>query len=194
MPRNPEQLTAVTWSGEYGFVCEDRYRDVHFEPCAWVTRKHFEQYLTESKRLPNLDGAPVASWFLARVARLAGRKFPFSFGQVIGSDGADYWTRFFCLGRPATPVGMLHRSGSVEGIALSLGLLKPVDGEAVLEAFAEALLVMPHNVALCRVIVQYTEMTDPKVSFHVPKVYGWDGRRYIHEEAPEHIVDPSEYG
>ncbi len=49
------------------------------------------------------------------------------------------------------------------------------------------------DVTRCRLVVQYTEFTDPKVAFHVPKVYGWDGRHYINEEAPEYIVDPSEY-
>jgi hypothetical protein len=36
-------------------------------------------------------------------------------------------------------------------------------------------------------------MTDPKVAFHIPKVYGWSGRQYLNEEAPEHAIDPSDY-
>ena len=39
----------------------------------------------------------------------------------------------------------------------------------------------------------WTEMSDPEIAFHIPRVYGWDGNRYLNEEAPEHTVDPSEY-
>jgi hypothetical protein len=193
MPREPEKLSDVIWNGEFGFVCEDRYRDVVFEPCFRAARENFERYLLQSNRLPELGGAPVASWLLARLARLAGHRFPFSFGQVVGSDGAEYSLRFFCFSKPKTPIGVLACVGSAEGIHLSLGLLKAEDGEAILDAFVEALLQEPCNVARCRLVVQYTEMTDPKVAFHLPKVYGWDGRHYLNEVAPEHAVDPSEY-
>jgi hypothetical protein len=193
MPREPEQLADAIWNGEFGFICEDRYHDIYFQPSASLQHKNFDQYLADTKKLPDLAGASVASWFLARVARLAGRRFPFSYGQVIGSDGASYWLRFFCISKPATPIGSLSCLGSTQGIYLKLALLKPLDGTPVLDAFKEALLQKPSEVGRCRVIVQWTDMVDPAIAIHIPKVYGWDGQKYLNEGAPEHALDPSEY-
>jgi hypothetical protein len=193
MARDAEQLSEAIWSGDFGFICEDRYQDVQFPVRASVQRENFEQDLIDSRRLPELNGAPVASWLLARIARLAGCRFPYAFGEVVGSDGADYWLRFLCMTKPAKPAGVVHCSGKADGLELSVSLIKPSDGEAILDAFTEALLQNAAEVKRCRIVVQYTEMTDPEIAFHIPKVYGWDGGRYLNESAPEHTIDPSDY-
>jgi len=191
--RNVSAIPGAFWSGEYGFVCEDRYRDVDIPGALSITRTSVEKTLASSGALPGLHGAPVASWFLARVAFLSAGRFPFSYGQVVGSDGADYCVRFYCMVSPATPSGVLSGCGSSEGVSLGLRHPKEQQGERILDAFHAVLLERPSEVARCRVVVQYTEMTDPEVAFHIPRVYGWDGKRYLNEQSPEHAIDPSEY-
>jgi hypothetical protein len=193
MPRDPNQLNNAIWAGHFGFVCERRYQGVVFPGKAQTVRENLIQTLRESGKLPDLGGAPVASWFLARLAHLCGKRFPYSYGQVIGSDGADYWLRLFCIIRPAIPIGMLHCSGKQERITFSYQHSGWPDPNRVLEKFIEVLLESPSEVSKCKVIVQYTEFCDPNLAFHIPRVYGWNGLRYFNEGAPQHAIDPTEY-
>lgn len=191
--RDASAISAAFWSGKCGFVCEDHYRKIELPGALSLTRTAMEKSLASNEVLPRLDGAPVASWLLARIAALNAAKFPFSYGQVFGSDGADYVLRFYCIVSPTTPAGLLYCCGSSKGITFSLRHPKEQSGDKILDAFQAALLEHPTEVARCRVVVQYTEMTDPQVAFHIPRVYGCNGRRYLNEQAPEHAIDPSEY-
>lgn len=191
--RDASAIPAAFWFGECGFVCEEHYREIEFPGALTLTRTAIDKKLLSSAALPSLDGAPVASWLLARIALLSAGTFPFTYGQVVGSDGADYLVRFYCLISPATPGGILYCSGSSKGVSFSLRHPGEQSGDKILDAFQSALLERPSEVARCRVVVQHTEMTDPELAFHVPRVYGWDGRRYLNEQAPEHAIDPSEY-
>lgn len=191
--RDPSKLTGVVWAGDVGFLCEERYHDIDLPGAVTTTRERLEQELLASGVLPEMSGAPVASWLLARVARLAGKRFPYSYGQVIGSDGADYWLRFYCLKRSGSPIGVLSCFGKQAGVVLSVRHPPDSEPKVLMDSFIRALLAAPGEVSRCRVIVQYIDMTDPEIAFHIPKVYGWDGQRYLNEGAPEHAVDPTEY-
>jgi hypothetical protein len=191
--RDPSQLADVTWVEDVGFMCEERYHDVDPPGAVTTKREHVDKELLATEALPDLAGAPVASWLLARVARLTGKRFPYSYGQVVGSDGADYWLRFYCLSRSGSPIGVLSCFGSQAGVVLAVRHVPSSEPNVLLDSFIRALLAAPGDVSRCRVIVQYTEMTDPEVAFHIPRVYGWNGSRYLNEGAPEHAVDPSDY-
>jgi hypothetical protein len=191
--RDPSKLTRVIWAEDIGFLCEERYHDVDLPGAVTTKRERVDQELLAAGVLPDLSGAPVASWLLARVARLAGKRFPYSYGQVVGSDGADYWLRFYCLSRSSNPLGVLSCFGKQAGVVLAVRHPPGSEPNILLDSFIRALLAAPSDVSRCRVIVQYTEMTDPEIAFHIPRVYGWDGRRYLNEGAPEHAVDPTEY-
>lgn len=176
-----------------GFVCERRYQGADFPGKTYTTREDFEETLRKSGKLPDLRGAPIASWYLARLARLCGKRFPYSYGKVIGSDGADYWLRLHCLKRSATPIGIIQCLGKQTGISLCFQHAELLEADSVLDKFIRALLEAPQDVSRCKVIVQYTEMCDPNVAFHIPRVYGWNGLRYFNEGAPQHAIDPTEY-
>jgi hypothetical protein len=103
--------------------------------CNLVTRSGIEKTLSSSGALPPLNGAPVGSWLLARIAFLSGKRFPFSYGQVVGSDGADYFVRFYCVVSPATRAGVLLCCGSPQGISFGLGHPRGQQGDRTLDAF-----------------------------------------------------------
>jgi hypothetical protein len=193
VPRDLDQLNDAIWIDDIAYLCERRYQGVEFPGKVYTDRKDFEQSLKDSGKLPELGRAPIACWFLARLAHLCGKRFPYSYGQVIGSDGADYWLRFFCIQRPATPIGVLHCSGKQAGITLCFQHGESQSAEVALDRFIGALLEAPQAVSRCKVIVQYTEFCDPSLAFHVPRVYGWNGLRYFNEGAPQHAIDPTEY-
>lgn len=189
----PAKSTGVLWVEEVGFLCDQHCHDMDLPDFGKATREHADEELLATGALPDLGGAPVASWLLARVARLAGKRFPYSYGEVVGSDGADYWLHFYCLSRTGNPLGVLSCFANQLAVVLTVNHSPQVDPNVLLNSFIRLLLAEPDKVSRCRIIVQYTEMTDPKVACHIPRVYGWDGRRYLNEGAPEHAVDPGEY-
>jgi hypothetical protein len=146
-------IPGAFWSSECGFVCEDHYRDIDLAGALLVTRSGIEKTLSSSGALPPLNGDPVASWLLARIAFLSGKRFPFSYGQVVGSDGADYFVRFYCVVSPATPTGVLLCRGSSQGISFGLRHPRDQQGDRLLDAFQAVLLERPSEVARCRVVV-----------------------------------------
>ncbi len=144
--------------------------------------------------LPDLSGAPVASWLLARIARLAGKRFPYSYGEVAGSDAASYWVRYFVISQTGKPVGILSVLGTARDITLSLAHTSDTVPEEICAAFLAGLLHEPNNIARCRLVSVYTELTDPDCRFALPRVYGWDGKRFFNETAPEHALEtPGNY-
>ena len=191
--RDLSNIPGIFWSEDIGFVCEDRYRDVGVSDGQLINRPDIRDVLQASHKLPPLAGAPVASWVLARLALLCGRKYPFSHGQVLGSDGADYWLRFYCILRSGKPAGIVVCCGSEDHVALSSKHPKAVEGNQILDAFQNALLAEPNKVIPCRIVVQYTEFTDPEIAFHIPRAYGYDGEQFLNEQCPEHAIDPTEY-
>jgi hypothetical protein len=193
MPRDKSQLKDAFWRNHFGFVAEDRYHVVDLPGSFTSKRDALEKTFVHSGRLPNLKGAPVASWVLARLSFLAGRNFPYSYDAVIGSDGADFWLRFYCISEELSPLGLVSLTGSNRGINLWAKHLKQEDGNGICDAFIGEMIASPQSLAKCRIVVQYTEMTDPNIRFIMPRIYGWDGRKFLDGEAPEHAIDPDEY-
>ena len=193
MLRDLNQLNDAIWIDDVAFICERHSQGIEFPGKLYTYRKDFEQTLKDSGKLPERGGAPIASWLLARLARLCGKRFPFSYGQVIGSDDADYWLHFSCIQRPATPIGVLHCGGKQTDVRLCFQRGQSQRAHPVLDTFIRALLEAPQEVSRCKVIVQYTEFCDPNLAFHIPRVYGWNGLRYFNEGAPHHAIDPTEY-
>ena len=153
-------------------------------------RVAIQNVLLSSGVLPDLSGAPVASWLLSRIAYLAAKRFPYSYGQVVGSDAAAYWVRYFVVSEAGKPVAMLSVSANTRDIRLDLTHTDEVTAKEIYGAFVSAILEKPAAIARCRIISVYTEMTDPDCRFTLPRVYGWDGKRFLNETAPEHALEP----
>jgi len=193
MPRDKTTLKDAFWRGGFGFVAESQYQDAVLPKAFTTRREDLHNIFLGSSELPDLKGAPVASWVLARLAFLSGRKFPYSLDEVIGSDGAEYWLRFYCLSEELTLSGVLSVTGSNKKVDLHTSHLREEDGSGICDAFMQAMLAEPHKLQKCCVIVQYTELTDPNFRFIMPRIYGWDGRRFLDGISPAHAVDPDEY-
>jgi hypothetical protein len=151
-------LNDALWVEEIGFIAHNGRFDPDFPDRTFTERKDIEKTLRDSGKLPDLGLAPIASWYLARLAYLCRKRFPHRYGQILGSDGADYWLRIYCLKRPATVMGVLHCSGRQTEIRLSLQHHKSQDAAPILDKFIRALLQSPAELARCKVIVQYTNL------------------------------------
>ena len=193
MSRDKSNLKDAFWRNHFGFVAEARYHDVELPKSFFAKYDALHKIFTDSKQLSDLNGAPVASWVLARLAFLAGRKFPYGYGEVIGSDGGDFWLRFYCLSEELAASGVVTLSGSNLGVNLWINHLREEDGNGIYDAFTQEMLVDPSAVSKCRIVVQNTDMADPNIRFLIPRIYGWDGQVFLDGESPEHCVSPDDY-
>jgi hypothetical protein len=84
---------------------------------------------------------------------------------------------------------MLSVSANTRDICLDLTHTDKVTPKEICDAFVLAILEKPTSIARCRIITVYTELTDPDCRFALPRVYGWDGKRFLNETAPEHALE-----
>lgn len=181
-------------AGAIRFVCDPKYTNIRLPGSVAVQENAFGTQLEACGRLPSLGGAPVATWVFARLASLAGSRFPYSYGQVFGSDGGDFWivALVFSTGEQVRPIGSVSIFGSRSYVKLWLDVVAPFTPEEVKIAFQEALLSAPMELRRALVTVIYTSFDDPAHARHVPYTLGWDGASFISREAPEHAVFPED--
>jgi hypothetical protein len=143
----------------------------------------FDLRLTPSGRVPDLGGAPLASWLLARLARLTDDGFP-SNGKE-HNDGGGWCVEFVVYGADERPLAAFQFQGDMQGAAVVGDRAPDCDPEAVLGTLAEALLEHPGDLLRCRLRVVDPEWKHDPGCYEprpVPgdrNVYGWDGQRYL---------------
>lgn len=157
----------------FTFEVDDGFTAVDLEAGADVAVDDLDERLVAAGRLPELGGAPVASWVFARLGALVGgedatRRLALDPDTVEHVDDAVYVVDFVvrCAGEAVAKVQI---QGGTIGVAL-LGVARDV--EAVVEAFEGALLADPTEVAVCRV-----QVLDPKSGPLC--AYGFDGAEYL---------------
>jgi hypothetical protein len=144
------------------------------------TDDEFGRRLVGSGRLPDLAGAPVASWVAARLCRLLGR-LPAWASEQHGDEGA-YRFAFLVFGHDRTHLGVAEVVGDRAGVA---ACCECSDAAGVLAELATALLAEPAAVAECRVVVWEAEdeaesaLQSVEADTRVQAVYGYEGGMYL---------------
>ena len=144
----------------------------------------FEPRIVESGRVPDLNGAPLASWLLSRLAHLTDDGVPSS-GRERNDGGG--WTIPFVV-RDATndrPVASFQLQGSMGGLDVVGDRAADCSSEQLLNALIAAVLDRPTDLMPCRLTVVDPEWRhDP--DGYVPRPapggrnrYGWDGSRFL---------------
>ena len=176
--------------GEIKFVCDTKFANVRLPDSTALTVNDFASSILQSHRLPNLNNAPVSAWMLARLSALAGSRFPFSYGQIVGSDGDSYWivALAFLSSGAIKPIGSMTLLGDRTNVKLFVDAVGPFTPEKVTEAFLEVLLESPNELRRALVTVVYTSVEDPNHAKHMPYTLGWDGSSFIFRESPEHAI------
>ena len=195
MPKaGPTKIPDAFGQGELRFVCDTHYVNASLPGALNVPYNDLGDTLLASGQLPLLGEVPIAAWVLARAAALSGRRFPFRYGEVRGSDGDDYWLEFiaFSRGDLVRPVGTLAVLGSRTEVRLLVNAAPPYSPLQLKEEFTRALLSSPSELRPSCVVVVYTSIEDEEHWRHVPYTLGWDGSRFLFQESPEHTIFPDE--
>ncbi len=109
-----QNLDGVFWQNELGFVV-----DKHKMPSSFPSGDIFgpvslRALLLDSKKLPNLGAAPVASWLLARLMQLTNEGLGFERNDRLYNDGGGYYLNFITFSRNMTPLAFFNVHGTSE--------------------------------------------------------------------------------
>jgi hypothetical protein len=191
MPRDPQSVPGAFQYGGVWFLTDHTIARVsHAVSCPALD---FLELARSDTRLPDLAGAPVASWLLARVSSMTRGNMPFSFDQVQGSDGNDLYLGFTCHEGDGKVVGSVAFLASSDHISLHANAVPPAPPERLRDAIIKAVFSSPLKVARSRVTVTWTDGTDDAARNSIPRAYGFDGEHYLNDLAPQHAIDWSEY-
>jgi hypothetical protein len=191
MPDHPQSIPGAFQYGGIWFLTDLTIVQVpHAVSCPALD---FLELARSDERLPDLAGAPVASWLLARISSMTRGRMPYRYDQVQGSDGNDFYAGFTCHREDGTVVGSVAFLACADHIRLHAQAVPPTSPESLRNTVVKAVLSNPHKVARSRVTVTWTDGTDDAAKHSIPRVYGFEEDRYLDELAPQHTIDWSEY-
>jgi len=195
MPTDPSSIPGYFGHGNVGFICDSQFVAASLPNSISVGYDDFKETLVASGRLPALGDAPVSAWLVARLAKLSGRRFPFEFGEVCGSDGDEFGLRLisFTTEDAIRPTGKLTLIGGRDQISLRLTVSPPHSAAQVRDAFLAVLLEAPSELRRSCIVVVYTSLDDDQHWKHIPYALGWDGKDYIFHDSPEHAIAPEDF-
>lgn len=163
----PEGLGSFV-SGDLAFEVDDGYSLLQLASAEEVDDQTLDRRLAAGAP----PDAPLASWLLARLARLAGGTLALEEETVEICEGALYVVDFV-LRKDGEPIGKVQLQAGRAGAAL-LGVVSQIEPAEVIERFTTALLADPHQIAACRVRVR-----DPSWPEEEVVDYGFDGVAYL---------------
>src|SRR5262245_15096791 len=108
----------------------------------------FDSRLTSSGRVPDLNGAPIASWALARLRKMTDDGFPAE--EKERNDGGGYLLHFVVYVDPEMPVAAFQFQGTTEGIGIVGDRAADCSAEEIINAMASALVAEPSALMECR--------------------------------------------
>jgi hypothetical protein len=144
----------------------------------------FDLRLTNTGRVPNLDGAPVASWLLARLGKLTDEGMACLFGEE-SNDGGGYAIAFFALDEREDLAAEFQLQGNSMGAAVFGDCVSTCSPEDVLQALAQALLANPEELVPCELSVIDLEWFEepgaytPRPDSDSRNKYGWDRSQFF---------------
>ncbi|HEY7314880.1 MAG TPA: hypothetical protein VH643_36375 [Gemmataceae bacterium] len=159
-------MTDAFATESYWFLLDDAVADIRWEDGPGI-EDDFDKRLAESGRLPELAGAPVASWVAARLARLTSGLPGRTTDQQV--DGGVFHLDFLVFDRDRTQLGSVQIQADWMGVAICC--VGPNAGQVLTELTA-CLLAEPEEVARCRL-----EVWDPGTGRR--HAYGYEGGEYL---------------
>jgi hypothetical protein len=169
-------------AGRFRFQVENGARLTGLEE--ELVEEEFDLRLAKSGRLPDLKGAPVASWLMARLTRLTNDGIPCSKGKQ-GNDGGGYVIEFVTYADKDRPVASFQCQADGIGAAILGDCSDDCEPREVLDTFAAALLQAPTELMECALAVVDPEWKhDPDAYTPRPghdscNWYGWDGSKFL---------------
>lgn len=91
------------------------------------------------------------------------------------------------------PIAKLGVAGGRTEARLHVHAAPPYSPAQLRDIFAAALLSDPSQLKRCVIVVVYTSVEDEHHWRRTPYSLGWDGRRFVFHDSPEHTISADEY-
>ncbi len=170
-------------SGRFSFRAEGADSDLGLDEA--LDGDDFGLYLSKFGAVPDLAGAPVASWLLARIGRMTDDAPGVPLYGREWVDGGGWMTEFVVYIEPDQPVGAFQLQADVESAAVIGDRTANVQADEILDALASAIMSEPLGLARCELTVIDPEwkhdpaMYDPRPVRGTRNHYGWDGDHFL---------------
>lgn len=144
-----------------------------------------DKIFSRNERLPNLGKAPVASWVLARLARLTQGKLGSCLDPKQRNDGGGYAVSFLVYNSDQLPIAELELQGDSMGAFVLGRCSECISSEETVNALVSALIADAQDLTPCRISVIDPEWREdpegytPKPKRGARNWYGWDGLRFL---------------
>lgn len=136
-----------------------------------------------TNKLPALNGAPVASWVLARLLAMTDNGFEDEVRER--NDGGGFVLEFVVYKDTDTPVASFQLQGNTEGIAMLGERSGNHPNDQIVHAFVSAVVESPMDLKECRHLIKDPEWQHEPGTFSPTPVkgstnqYGWDGSKFL---------------
>jgi hypothetical protein len=161
-------------SGAFLFVADDGYTALELEGAEEIQDDAVDRALSERGGMPDLQGAPIASWVLARLVHLGG---DVGSGEAVEvCEDALYVADFLVYAKDGRGAAKIQVQGGTIGVGILGMAAGGVDRRAIVEALIDRLIQSPSDLAIAEVRV-----IDPAWDGE-PNRYGFDGRAFLGRE------------
>lgn len=148
----------------------------------------FDLRLQRFGSVPELDGAPIASWLLARLGRMTDDGLSFPLFDKQRNDGGGWCSDFVVYDNAERPIAAFQFQADMQGAAVIGNRSADVPSDTLLDALAAALMAVPTSIQECRLTVIDPDWKHEPDAYHpVPvkgsrNTYGWDGAQFFGRE------------
>jgi hypothetical protein len=175
-----QNLDGVFWQDELGFVVDKHRMPSSFSGGDIFGPVSLRALLLDTKKLPNLGAAPVASWLLARLMQLTDEGLGFERNDRLYNDGGGYYLNFITFSRNMTPLAFFNVHGSSDDCSCWGQCTAGFLSAKLLATFVDALVVNVDDLMECRLVYRDTDPSNlDKRRIGRPCVMGWDGTSYL---------------
>jgi len=174
------KLDSAFWHGDFGFLIDRSHLPLSaVKELSAFRDDRFADFLESSSRLPILNGAPVASWLLPRLAEVTRGSINLDDQERVRNDGGCVflkWISFTKEMKPRAFFNLLCYSNRIIIQGKCMSNTVPCD---LASAFISPLLEHPEGLRKWKVLVTDTDPPNAPGKLGRTYVFGWDGAKFL---------------
>ena len=173
-------LDSAFWHDDFGFLIDRSHTHIASTADLRAFRDDFiADVLDASGRLPNLNGAPVASWFLPRLVEVTRAGINLDDQEQLHNDGGGIYLEWVAFTKAFKPRSFFNVRCYSNRIVMDGKCMANTEPGELVAAFLASLLEAPGVLRKWRVSV--IDVDPPKGPGKLGRkyVFGWDGRRFL---------------
>ena len=173
-------LDSVFWHEDFGFLIDRSHQPVASIPELEAFRDgNIADMLESSGRLPDLNGAPVASWLLPRLVDATRGSINLDDGERLHNDGGGIYLKWVAFTKTLKARAFFSLRCYPNRIILDGRCMRNTEPAELVSAFLTPLLEQPEAIRKWRAFVTDTDPPKSPGKLGRTYVFGWDGTKFL---------------